>query len=222
MSDPKSNGVSNGHSATTTPTRGIVRQMGPAPQRPEPVAPPQQHQQAEAPLPSDNADSAADDQQPVVRMRNGTTMINGQQQVSNGHAAIQRGLEVLAEQELDQNMEEIKKLDTQLDHFNKYLDTFEKKNNELTERLQHMLKNQREERLKRRSSFLQREEEHKAEQNSFESQINTMLSRCAQSRRTSVPVFGASIEQSMDHHQRTLQNNGGGASANPDDKMDTQ
>jgi len=200
MSDSASN---NG-----TPNRGIVREADALP--PELAALP-------LALPPE---LAAAEEQPVVRLRNGTTVVNGQQQQANGHAAIQRGLEVLAEQEMDQNLEEIKKLDTQLDHFNKYLDTFEKKNNELTERLTTVIKTQREDRMKRRASFMQREEEYKAQQNSFENQVTNMLSRCAQSRRTSVPVFPAGVQDSPGQNRRGRYSDDGASSK--DDKMDTQ
>jgi len=190
MSDTSSN-----NDGTSTPNRGIVREMDPLP-----------------------PELAAAEEQPVVRLRNGTT-VNSQQQTLNGQAAIQRGIEVLAEQELDQNLEEIKKLDTQLDHFNQYLDSFEKKNNELTERLSNMIKTQREERIKRRSSFMQREEEYKAQQNSFENQVSNILTRCAQSRRTSVPVFDSGTQQSIDQYRHARHNDDGASSK--DDKMDT-
>lgn len=78
-SDPTESPASNG--TPDTPRRGILRNGVGAP-----------------------AEAAVDEEQPVVRMRNGTTYVNGHQQ-GDGHAAIQRGLEALAEQELDQNME---------------------------------------------------------------------------------------------------------------------
>jgi len=142
---------------------------------------------------------------PVIRMRNTANMnanTNGQQASLNGHAAVQRGLEVLAETESVQTNEEIKKLDTQLDHFNKYLDKFEKKNSELTERLSTMLKQQKEERVKRRASFMQREEELKVEQDTFENQLKNMFAKCAQMRRTSAPVIETGVDNMLEQSRR--------------------
>jgi len=155
----------------------------------------------------DHVDIDAEEPPPVIRMRNTAAIMNGQQDADlhqatlNGHAALHRGLEALAGTETSQNIEEIKKLDSQLDHFNKYLDKFEKKNNELTDRLTGLLKTQKEERVKRRASFMQKEEELKAEQDTFENQLKQMFAKCAQMRRASAaPVMDSNIP--LDHNRR--------------------
>jgi len=153
-----------------------------------------------APHPEINAEEPP----PVIRMRNPAIM-NGQQlqQASiNGHAAVQRGLEALADTEAAQNNEEIKKLDTQLDHFNKYMDKFEKKNSELTERLSTLLQSQKEERLKRRASFMQREEEMKTEQDSFDNQLKNMFAKCAQMRRNTAPVIESGVDSMLEQSRK--------------------
>jgi len=160
-------------------------------------------------------EAEAEEPPPVVRMRNTPAAmadLNGQQVSINGHAAVARGLELLAETEMSQNNEEMKKLDTQLDHFNKYLDKFEKKNSELTDRLTNLLQNKKEERVKRRASFMQKEEELKQEQDSFESQMRTMFAKCAQMRRTSAPVLETGVESMLETSRRIR---GAGANETP-------
>jgi len=192
---PQTNGIiatvtSPAVEATPAPPEGIVHQS----------------------IPIDQLDLDADEPPPIIRMRNTAANMNGQQQDAdlhqatlNGHAALHRGLEALAGTETSQNIEEIKKLDSQLDHFNKYLDKFEKKNNELTDRLTGLLKTQKEERVKRRASFMQKEEELKAEQDTFENQLKQMFAKCAQMRRASAaPVLDSSVP--LDYNRRIREN----------------
>jgi len=114
---------------------------------------------------------------------------NGAAATLNGHAAIQRGLDLLAETDLDNNLEEIKKLDSQIDHFNSYLDRFEARNNELNKKLNTLLESQKEERLKRRASFQQKEIENRAESDALENQMRALLNRCHQARKVSLPEY---------------------------------
>jgi len=107
---------------------------------------------------------------------------NGAAATLNGHAAVQRGLDILAETDLDNNSEEIKKLDTQIDHFNSYLDKFEARNEELNKKLNLLLTSQKEERVKRLASFQQKELENRAESDALEGQMRALLNRCHQAR----------------------------------------
>ncbi|VDK82532.1 unnamed protein product [Litomosoides sigmodontis] len=103
----------------------------------------------------------------VVRMRNRPlsqtqqqTAINGTISGVNGNsknsslAVLQHGLEVLNEITTeDDGNEEIRKLDSQLDHLNHYMDKVEERIKTHNEKLMDTLKHQREEREKRRRSF---------------------------------------------------------------------
>uniref|UniRef100_A0A915JY37 Uncharacterized protein n=1 Tax=Romanomermis culicivorax TaxID=13658 RepID=A0A915JY37_ROMCU len=97
---------------------------------------------------------------------------------ATAQAALQRSLNLLKDMDADPNIEEIKKLDSQIDHFNNYLDKFEAKNNELNKKLNELLEAQKEERLKRKASFEQREMEYKEQSNSLRDQMQALLSRC--------------------------------------------
>ncbi|KRY22627.1 hypothetical protein T12_14957, partial [Trichinella patagoniensis] len=82
----------------------------------------------------------------------------------------------------------IKKLDSQIDHLNDYMAKVERRNSELTGRLQSFLQSQKEERDKRRASFYQlylhiyRQQESEAAQIEFNNQVRAMLMRCQQAR----------------------------------------
>lgn len=122
-------------------------------------------------------------------LRNGTNNMlhNGTVPGTNAsaQAVLQRGLEVLKESEVDNSIEEIKKLDSQIDHFNNYLDKFEARNKALNEKLNNILETQKEERLKRRASFQQKEAEYKEQNEALEDQMRALLNRCHQARRIS-------------------------------------
>jgi len=72
----------------------------------------------------------------------------------------------------------------------------------LTERLSTLLQTQKEERSKRRASFMQREEELKSEQDSFEVQMRNMFAKCAQMRRASAPVLDNGVENTLEASRR--------------------
>uniref|UniRef100_A0A8R1TRN6 Uncharacterized protein n=1 Tax=Onchocerca volvulus TaxID=6282 RepID=A0A8R1TRN6_ONCVO len=109
----------------------------------------------------------AEENVPVVRMRNRPLTQIQQQATTNGTmseinennknsslAALQRGLEVLNEvTPEDDGNEEIRRLDSQLDHLNHYMDKVEERIKAHNEKLMNTLKHQREEREKRRRSF---------------------------------------------------------------------
>ncbi|KAL1245555.1 DNA cross-link repair 1A protein [Trichinella spiralis] len=107
---------------------------------------------------------------------------NGNNSTADSHEVIRRGLATLAETDLEENMTEIKKLDSQIDHLNDYMAKVERRNSELTGRLQSFLQSQKEERDKRRASFYQRQQESEAAQIEFNNQVRAMLMRCQQAR----------------------------------------
>ncbi|KAL1282968.1 Bublin coiled-coil protein [Trichinella pseudospiralis] len=111
-----------------------------------------------------------------------TKVRNGNNSTADSHEVIRRGLATLAETDLEENMTEIKKLDSQIDHLNDYMAKVERRNSELTGRLQSFLQSQKEERDKRRASFYQRQQESEAAQIEFNNQVRAMLMRCQQAR----------------------------------------
>ncbi|VIO88704.1 Uncharacterized protein BM_BM2216 [Brugia malayi] len=127
----------------------------------------------------------------VVRMRNRPLSKIQQQVTTNGTvpernennknsslAVLQHGLEVLNEiTPEDDGNEEIRRLDSQLDHLNHYMDKVEERIKAHNEKLMDTLKHQREEREKRRRSFHERIALNQQEDDDFQRQISTLLSR---------------------------------------------
>ncbi|KFD70636.1 hypothetical protein M514_12676 [Trichuris suis] len=107
---------------------------------------------------------------------------NGNVASGNGFEAVRRGLTTLAETEIEENLSEIRKLDSQIDHLNDYIAKVERRNSELNDRLQTFLESQRKERAQRRASFYQRQQESREEEAEFNSQVQAMLMRCQQAR----------------------------------------
>ncbi|KRZ78207.1 hypothetical protein T10_698, partial [Trichinella papuae] len=124
-----------------------------------------------------NGDNSEQTPTTPVRLRR-----NGNNSTADSHEVIRRGLATLAETDLEENMTEIKKLDSQIDHLNDYMAKVERRNSELTGRLQSFLQSQKEERDKRRASFYQRQQESEAAQIEFNNQVRAMLMRCQQAR----------------------------------------
>lgn len=52
----------------------------------------------------------------------------------------------------------------------------------------------------------QREEELKAEQENFESQLRNMFAKCAQLRRTSAPAADTGVENLLEQSRKTREN----------------
>ncbi|KAL6724781.1 hypothetical protein Aduo_019638 [Ancylostoma duodenale] len=124
---------------------------------------------------------STEEQQPVVRMRgrplnetNGTNATNG----TNGGAqnVLQRGLEALQEN-CSEETEEIRKLDSQLDHLNDYMSKMEERLKLHNEKLMETLRHQKEEREKRRRSFHERMTQNQAEDTAFQQQMASILNR---------------------------------------------
>ncbi|KAL3990188.1 hypothetical protein ACH3XW_30740 [Acanthocheilonema viteae] len=127
----------------------------------------------------------------VVRMRNRPLSQIQQQATTNGNVSeanenkknsslsvLQHGLEVLNEiTPEDDGNEEIRRLDSQLDHLNHYMDKVEERIKAHNEKLMNTLKHQREEREKRRRSFHERIALNQQEDDDFQRQISTLLSR---------------------------------------------
>ncbi|XGW28914.1 hypothetical protein V3C99_008595, partial [Haemonchus contortus] len=113
---------------------------------------------------------STEEQQPVVRMR-------GQplNDVNGAQTALQRGLEAL--QENSEDIDEIRKLDTQLDHLNDYVTKMEERLKLHNEKLMEQLRQQKEEREKRRRSFHERMTQNQAEDTAFQEQMMSILGR---------------------------------------------
>lgn len=135
--------------------------------------------------------SATEESVPVVRMRNKPPLSQIQQEATtngtapdaignsnNSRSVLQRGLDVLNEiTPEDDGSEEIRKLDSQLDHLNHYMDKVEERIKAHNEKLMDTLRQQREEREKRRRSFHERIAQNQQEDDDFQRQISTLLNR---------------------------------------------
>ncbi|EFO18965.2 hypothetical protein LOAG_09529 [Loa loa] len=127
----------------------------------------------------------------VVRMRNrplsqiqqqartnGITPEANENNKSSSLAVLQHGLEVLNEMTPeDDGNDEIRRLDSQLDHLNHYMDKVEERIKVHNEKLMDTLRHKREEREKRRRSFHERIALNQREDDDFQRQISTLLSR---------------------------------------------
>ncbi|VDM76493.1 unnamed protein product [Strongylus vulgaris] len=98
-----------------------------------------------------------EEQQPIVRMRG--RPLNE----SNGNGNI--------------NGNEIRKLDSQLDHLNDYMSKMEERLKLHNEKLMETLRHQKEEREKRRRSFHERMTQNQAEDTAFQQQMASILNR---------------------------------------------
>ncbi|KJH42879.1 hypothetical protein DICVIV_11116 [Dictyocaulus viviparus] len=107
----------------------------------------------------------------VVRMR-GRPPKEG----SEVKSAVQRGLDVLQEN-CSEETDEIRKLDSQLDHLNDYVSKMEERLKVHNEKLMETLRHQKEEREKRRRSFHERMTQNQAEDTAFQQQMASILSR---------------------------------------------
>lgn len=132
---------------------------------------------------SQSQNGASEESTPVVRMRSKTPLAQTQPQAANGNnstlSVLQRGLDALNEvsPELDDGAEEIRKLDSQLDHLNTYMGKVEERIKAHNEKLMDTLKHQREEREKRRRSFHERLAQSQQEDDDFQKQLSSILNR---------------------------------------------
>jgi len=103
---------------------------------------------------------------------------------SSAAALLHRTMEALyeASPDMEDNTEEIRKLDSQLDHLNEYMDRVEERLKAHNEKLMETLKQQKEEREKRRRSFHERLEASRQEDDDFQRQLNQMLTKVDISR----------------------------------------
>ncbi|KAJ1369050.1 hypothetical protein KIN20_030430 [Parelaphostrongylus tenuis] len=88
----------------------------------------------------------------------------------------QLGLDVLQEN-CSEETEEIRKLDSQLDHLNDYMTRMEERIKLHNEKLMETLRHQKEEREKRRRSFHERMTQNQAEDTAFQQQMASILNR---------------------------------------------
>ncbi|UMM40996.1 hypothetical protein L5515_017455 [Caenorhabditis briggsae] len=100
------------------------------------------------------------------------------------HSALARGIEALNEGEVTEETEEIRKLDTQLDHLNDYMSKMEERLKAHNDRMMETLKQQKEEREKRRRSFHERMSQNQSEDEEFKKQMSSILKRVQSVKRT--------------------------------------
>uniref|UniRef100_A0A8R1E1R5 Uncharacterized protein n=1 Tax=Caenorhabditis japonica TaxID=281687 RepID=A0A8R1E1R5_CAEJA len=117
------------------------------------------------------------EQQPIVKMRERN--VN-----AAAHTALARGIEALNEGETTEETEEIRKLDTQLDHLNDYMSKMEERLKAHNDRMMETLKQQKEEREKRRRSFHERMSQNQSEDEEFKKQMSSILKRVRSVKRT--------------------------------------
>lgn len=94
--------------------------------------------------------------------------------------AVQRGMEVLAEGETSEETEEIKKLNSQMDHLNDYMNKVEQRLKAHNEKLMETLAAQKREREKRRQSFHERMATNQEEDTDFSKKMADILSKVNQ------------------------------------------
>ncbi|EFO82538.1 hypothetical protein GCK72_024043 [Caenorhabditis remanei] len=117
------------------------------------------------------------EQEPIVKMRERN--VN-----AAAHSALARGIEALNEGEVTEETEEIRKLDTQLDHLNDYMSKMEERLKAHNDRMMETLKQQKEEREKRRRSFHERMSQNQSEDEEFKKKMSSILERVQSVKRT--------------------------------------
>ncbi|GMT34631.1 hypothetical protein PFISCL1PPCAC_25928, partial [Pristionchus fissidentatus] len=114
----------------------------------------------------------------VVRMRTRQPLADADNTAAFN--AVNRGLEALAEGETSEETEEIKKLNSQMDHLNEYMNKVEVRLKAHNEKLMETLAAQKAEREKRRQSFHERMQTNQAEDTDFSQKMADILSRVNQ------------------------------------------
>ncbi|CAD6187364.1 unnamed protein product [Caenorhabditis auriculariae] len=124
-------------------------------------------------------------QQPIVKMRGERQPLSATANTNaQVHSALARGLEALNEGEITEETEEIRKLDTQLDHLNDYMAKMEERLKAHNDRMLETLKQQKEEREKRRRSFHERMNQTQGEDEEFRKQMANILKRVESVRQS--------------------------------------
>uniref|UniRef100_A0A1I7UAI8 Uncharacterized protein n=1 Tax=Caenorhabditis tropicalis TaxID=1561998 RepID=A0A1I7UAI8_9PELO len=116
------------------------------------------------------------EQEPIVKMRDRN--VN-----AAAHSALARGIEALNEGETTEESEEMRKLDTQLDHLNEYMSKMEERLKAHNDRMMETLKQQKEEREKRRRSFHERMSQNQSEDEEFKKKMSNILQRVQSVKR---------------------------------------
>ncbi|CAI2356790.1 unnamed protein product [Caenorhabditis sp. 36 PRJEB53466] len=120
---------------------------------------------------------AEQEKEPIVKMRERN--VN-----AAAHSALARGIEALNDGDVTEETEEIRKLDTQLDHLNDYMSKMEERLKAHNDRMMETLKQQKEEREKRRRSFHERMSQNQSEDEEFKKQMSNILKRVQSVKRT--------------------------------------
>ncbi|VDM60563.1 unnamed protein product [Angiostrongylus costaricensis] len=113
----------------------------------------------------------SEEKQSAVRMRG-----RASNEANEANSYHQSGLDVLQEN-CSEETEEIRKLDSQLDHLNDYMSKMEERIKLHNEKLMETLRQQKEEREKRRRSFHERMTQNRAEDTAFQQQMASILNR---------------------------------------------
>ncbi|TKR81894.1 hypothetical protein L596_015693 [Steinernema carpocapsae] len=139
---------------------------------------------------STNPQNGAPQESPVVKMRqkspltssNGSAAPGGTTQ--SAASALMRGMEALHElpPDLEDGNEEIRKLDTQLDHLSDYMSKLEDRLSKHHSKMMETLERNKSEREKKRQSFHERMLSTQQEDDEFQRQLSSLLNRVDVSR----------------------------------------
>ncbi|CAD5228034.1 unnamed protein product [Bursaphelenchus okinawaensis] len=143
--------------------------------------------EANATQQSEAAESAA----PVITMRNKRQPPQVEPQVdslSSAQVALERAMGTINNGLDDvEDADEIRRLDSQLDHLNEYMDKVEERLKAHNARLVETLNQQKQEREKRRQSFHERQQTSRQEDDEFQKQLAELLGQISMSKkRTSI------------------------------------
>ena len=129
---------------------------------------------------SSSSSSTVEEATPVVRMRNNSRQPLAAAENGAAMEAVQRGLDALIEGETSEETEEIKKINSQLDHLNDYMSKVEERIKAHNQKLMETLAQQKKEREKRRQSFHERMQTTQAEDSDFSKQMAEIMNRVNQ------------------------------------------
>ncbi|CAD5235487.1 unnamed protein product [Bursaphelenchus xylophilus] len=108
--------------------------------------------------------------------------------LSSAHAALERAMGTINSGLVDEDdADEIRRLDSQLDHLNEYMDKVEERLRSHNAKLVETLNQQKQEREKRRQSFHERQQTSRQEDDDFQKQLAELLGQISMSKkRTSI------------------------------------